>query len=261
MTGEYLLAGQQSELERLRLQATIWEPAAAELLARFGDGTGRRVVDLGCGALGWLRVLSEWVGPSGQVVGTDVDDTLLDAARALELDNVTILRDDLFATALEPGSFDLVHARFLIAPLGRGEEQLAAYRNLAALGGRLVLEEPDTGSWHFNPPAPAAQRLIELTIAAFTAAGADLDAGRSVPGLLAAQGLWPEMNTVVLALPAGHPFLRLPIQFTVSLEPRLLKVITLDELNDLRAAAEEELADPGRWGTTYTLVQTWTAVG
>ncbi|MGH2721599.1 MAG: FAD-binding protein [Actinomycetota bacterium] len=76
----YLLAGQPSELERLQLQAKVWEPSGRGLLDRMGDGQGCRVLDVGCGALGWLRILSDWVGPSGRVVGTDVDEKLLEAA-------------------------------------------------------------------------------------------------------------------------------------------------------------------------------------
>ena len=79
--------------------------------------------DTGCGTLGWLRVLSRWVGPSGHVVGTDNQSSPLEAARAFvddeSLNNVELVEDDLFASALEPASFDLVHARFLLAPLGR----------------------------------------------------------------------------------------------------------------------------------------------
>jgi len=51
--------------------------------------------------------------------------------------------------------------------------------------------------------------------------------------------------------------LRLPLQFSVSLEPRLLKLVSKHELEELRQAAEAEIAQPGRWGTTFTLVQTW----
>jgi ubiquinone/menaquinone biosynthesis C-methylase UbiE len=122
------------------------------------------VLDVGCGALGWLRILGEWVGPAGEVVGTDVDESLLAAARSLlaETSNVELVIDDLFETKLEPQSFDLVHARFVIAPLGRGREQVDSYRRLVRPGGTLVLEEWDVGSWHFNPPAPAAERPIEL---------------------------------------------------------------------------------------------------
>jgi hypothetical protein len=123
-----------------------------------------------------------------------------------------------------------------------------------------VLEEPDAGSWHFNPPAPAAQRLVELIPKAFTAAGGDFDAGRSLPGLLGCLGLAPEARAEVLALRPGHPYLRVGIQFSVSLEPRLAELVTLDELRRLRADAERELSEPGRWGTTFTLIQAWAQI-
>jgi ubiquinone/menaquinone biosynthesis C-methylase UbiE len=166
MSDEYLLAGQPSELERLRLQSLVWEPTGRQLLAKLGDRFGGRALDVGCGALGWLRILSEWVGPSGQVVGTDIDESLLAAARSFldeeGISNVELVVDDLFESRLEPQSFDLVHARYLIAPLGRGREQVVSHRRLVRPGGSLVLEEWDLGSWHFNPPAPAAERLIRL---------------------------------------------------------------------------------------------------
>ena len=68
----YLLAGQASELERLQLQSRVWEPSGQRLLEAIGPGRGRGL-DVGCGVLGWLRLLSRWVGPDGEVVGTDVD--------------------------------------------------------------------------------------------------------------------------------------------------------------------------------------------
>ena len=122
----YLLAGQASELERLQVQSRVWEPSGRQLLELIGDGRGGRVLDVGCGVLGWLRVLSEWVGTDGQVVGTDIDEGMLAAAERLigngGLRNVELLKDDLFETKLEAASFDLVHARFEIAPLGRADE-------------------------------------------------------------------------------------------------------------------------------------------
>src|SRR5919197_3163780 len=118
----YLLAGQASELERLQLQSRVWEPSGRRLLEQIGDGRGARALDVGCGALGWLRVLSEWVGPEGGVTGTDVDEAMLAAAGMLVADeglpNVTLVKDDLFDSKLEPRSFDLVHVRFEVTPLG-----------------------------------------------------------------------------------------------------------------------------------------------
>jgi SAM-dependent methyltransferase len=260
MSHQYLLADQPSELERLQLQARVWEPSGRQLLANIGNGSGLRALDVGCGALGWLRILSEWVGPSGQVIGADVDESLLDAARSfLEAEgiaNVELAVDDLFDSRLEPESFDLVHARYVIAPLGRGDEQVASHRRLARPGGSLVLEEWDLGSWHFNPPAEAAERLIRLLSEIFTALGGE--AGRVLPGLLSNVGIEePEIDAHVIALKPGHPYLRLPLQFSVALESRLLETLGGDELTALREEAERELADPGRWGTTFTLIQCW----
>lgn len=257
---QYLLADQPSELERLQLQSRVWEPSGGQLLARLGDGSGLRALDVGCGALGWLRILSEWVGASGQVVGTDIDERLLDAARSfLEAEgiaNVELVVDDLFDSKLEPQSFDLVHARYVIAPLGRGPEQVAAHRRSVRLGGYLVLEEWDLGSWHFNPHAPAAERLIRLLTEIFAGLGGE--AGRGLRGLLREIGIEePEIDAHVIALKPGHPYLRLPLQFSVALESRLLESLSEDELAALRREAESELREPGRWGTTFTLIQSW----
>ena len=193
-------------------------------------------------------------------MGTDIDEHLLDGARSFleteRISNVDLVVDDLFEGKLEPRSFNLVHARFLIAPLGRGREQVAAHRRLLKPGGWLVLEEWDTSSWHFNPPAPAAERLIRLMHEIFAPLGGD--AGRELPALFREIGIAdPGIDAHVIALKPGHPYLRLPLQFSVSLERPLLQTVSADELASLRQAAEVELADPARWGTTFTVVQSW----
>ena len=65
----YLMAGQMTELDRLQLQSRVWEPAGQRLLDGLGDGAGRRALDVGCGCLGWLRLLSRWTRPSGRCTG------------------------------------------------------------------------------------------------------------------------------------------------------------------------------------------------
>ena len=258
---EYLMAGQQSELGRLQLQSRVWESAGQALLARLSSGSGLRVLDVGCGAMGWLRILDRWVGPSGTVVGTDINRDLLAAAAAFvaaeALPTVKLIEDDLFASALPAGSFDLVHARFQLAPIGRAAAQLASYRRLVRPGGWLVLEDPDAASWHFNPPAPAAERLIGLILDAFRAGGGDFDAGRSLRDHFVGLGIEPTLDAQVLVLPPGHPYLRLPLQFAASLTPRIEPLIGPDALASLRTAVEAELADAARWGTTFTLIQSY----
>jgi SAM-dependent methyltransferase len=255
----YLLAGQASEMERLQVQSRVWEPAARALLAELPAPARCRALDVGCGVLGWLRALSGWAGPAGQVLGTDIDDKMLALARGFvdteQLANVTLQRDDLFDSQLEPGSFDLVHARFQIAPLGRGEAQLQAYRRLLRKGGTLVLEDPDMASWRVHPDASAVQALIGWIERGFLAAGGNFNAGRELPALLRQAGFAPRMRAQVVALEPGHPYLRLPLQFAASLRPRLLTLLPEPELNALLQRAEAELAREGTWGTTFTLIQ------
>jgi SAM-dependent methyltransferase len=250
---EYLLAGQQSELERLRVQAEVWEPTGRSVLAQIGPGEGRRALDVGCGTLGWLRILVE---AGWETVGADYDAAMLDGARTLGLP-VSLVQDDLFASGLPAASFDLVHARFQLCPLGRWDEQLAAYRRWLRPGGVLVLEDPDSRSWGFSPTAPAADRLIELVRRAFAAAGSDFDSGRALPSLLRGIGIAPAFAAHVVALPHGHPYLSAPLQFARALRPRLLGLVEEDELDALLAEVERELEAPERWGLPFTLVQAW----
>jgi len=261
----YLMAGQLTELDRLQLQSRVWEPAGWRLLDVIGPGDGKRVIDVGCGCLGWLRLLSAWVGPDGSCVGSDISENLLEAAGAFVaaagLGNVELVWDDLFDSRLPAESFDLVHARFQLAPLGRAEEQVTALSRLLAPGGILVLEDPDTASWTFSPDAPHARRLIELILEAFRAAGGDFDAGRTEFELLERAGLRPRLRADIVALERGHPYLRLPLQFAASLRPLLLEHLGEAELDALLADVEQELADPRRRGLTFTLVQTWATRG
>jgi hypothetical protein len=211
--------------------------------------------------MGWLRILSRWVGPEGAVTATDVDKGLLETADTLcadeSLTNVHLLRDDFFATRLPPTSFNLVHLRFQLAPLGRALEQVATARQLAKAGSWIVLEDPETGTWRENPLAPSAARLRALIIEAFARAGGDLDAGRRLPEYLRAVGIEPEVRAHCVVLSPGHPYLQLPLQFAASLRPHLLNLVSVTELDRLMGAAKAELDAPDRWGTTFTLVQAW----
>jgi len=263
-TASYLLARREAEHERLLVQSRVWEPAGRALAADLDLPLGARVLDVGCGALGWLRVLAERV-PDGVVVGTDVDPARLALAGAAcdraDYDHVRLVEDDLFHSTLPAATFDLVHARFALASLGRAADQIAACRRLLRPGGVLVLEEPDTRTWTYEPYARTTATLIGRVTQALRGAGGDLDAGRRVAAHLGtALGVTATTRTHVLGLEAGHPYLRLPLQLAAALEPQLRETLGDDGLADLLAGAAGEIEQPGRGGTTFTLVQSWARV-
>ncbi len=243
----------------LHMQALQWEPAGERLLAELGDGTGLRAVDMGCGPLGWLRLLSRWVGGTGNVVGTEVSEATAEQARLTVrsegLSNVSVVVDDVFDSALPDWSFDLVHARFMLGPLGRPDEQLATYRRLVRPGGWLVLEEPDMSSWRFNPHAPANERLNELQLDWARAIGRSLDTGRQVRSVLRRYSSEPVLRAQVLVLPPGHVYRALALMFATAGRDRLAEKIGAEEIDSLLARAEEELRDPELWCTSSMLIQ------
>ena len=76
----YILDNTLANINRLTLQAEIFEPMTRRLLDNAGLGEGMRVLDLGCGAGDVTLLAAERVGPSGLVVGIDRDARSHDAA-------------------------------------------------------------------------------------------------------------------------------------------------------------------------------------
>jgi hypothetical protein len=197
----------------------------------------------GAGAIGILGALSRRVGPGGHVVGVDRDPQQLAAARAYvheaALGNVEVLDRDAYATGLPDQSFDLVHVRFVFAPVGRDDALLAEMRRLAR---------------------PAWDRLKGAILAAFKAGGGDFDAGLRTYELLRRAGVADvQVRAAVVALQDRHPSMRLPIQFATPLRQRIItgSLLPASELDELLAAGERITQDPGTWVTTSIVTHVW----
>jgi ubiquinone/menaquinone biosynthesis C-methylase UbiE len=153
---DYLLTSGTAEMQRLRLQAQVWEPAASEFLFALNISPGSRALDLGCGAMGVLGPLSRLVGDSGTVIGLDSDAKQLAAAQSFveeaKLTNVSVAKGDAFNSGMPAGHFDLVHVRFLFAPVGRDADLLAELLRLVRPGGIIAIQEPDASCWNVAPP-------------------------------------------------------------------------------------------------------------
>jgi SAM-dependent methyltransferase len=222
---EYLLAGSSGEAERLRIQALAWEPQVEIMLTEMGVEPGWRCIDVGCGSQGIIGPLARRVGRGGSVVAFDRDPVLLMAARqyckSKEFGNVEFRQGDLFAMDLPAGSFDLVHARFVLAPIGRDREVLERMVCLVRDGGLIALEEPDTANWTCTPPSPAWDYLKASVLRAFEDSGGDLNAGARLGKLLRGRELQPvHVREAVLTLPGRHPYSRMLIRLAQSLRAR-----------------------------------------
>lgn len=247
----------------LHLQAVQWEPAGQQILDEIGDGNGLRAVDIGCGGLGWLRLLSRWVGETGEVVGTEVGDSnaepALQTVRGEGLSNVSVVVDDVFHSNLLDHSFDLVHARNMLGPVGRPEEQLATYSRIVKPGGWLVLEDIlDANFWTFNPEgsAPASERLAAMVTGHLVATlGRKTSAGRQIRSYLRHYSDSPVIRTQILTLPPGHAYRALALVTAAGLRASMAAEYGAEVIDDLLGRSREELQDPEVWCATFPLVQ------
>jgi ubiquinone/menaquinone biosynthesis C-methylase UbiE len=260
----YLLASGAAEVERLQLQARVWEPEAEVMLDRIGLETGWKCVDLGCGAMGILGPLSQRVGPTGRIIGVDMDSKQLAAARAFiqeaGLQNVEIVEQDAYHTSLPREFFDLVHVRFVFAPVGREAQLLSEMLGLTRPGGVVAIQEPDTTCWNYFPQHWAWDRLKGAILAAFKQGGGDFNAGQRTYSMLRQAGLEQvQIRAAVMALHNGHPYMRLPIQFATSLRQRLLDggLLTETELEEALSACEEIAKNPETFVMTFIVTQVW----
>ncbi|MDE3091135.1 MAG: methyltransferase domain-containing protein [Chloroflexota bacterium] len=263
-TSNYLLAGGSAELERLRLQARVWEPEAEIMLDRIGVQVGWNCVDLGCGAMGILGPLSRRVGTQGRVIGVETDAKQLAAALDFvhenELDNVEILELDAYHTKLPLESFDFTHVRFVFAPVGRDDELLREMLGLTRPGGVVAIQEPDATSWNCYPPHPAWERLKRAVLTAFERGGGDFNAGQRTFGMLRRAGLDDiQIRAAIIALQDKHPYKRLPIQFATSLRKRILDagILGESELDNALAECEQIAGDPEAIVLSFVVTQVW----
>jgi SAM-dependent methyltransferase len=263
---DYLLTGAASELERLRLQARVWELEAETWLDLLGPEAGWRCLDLGFGTLGLLGPLARRVGPGGRVVGVDRDPLQLRGARdfvaAENLANVDILEVDAHdcGAALPDGAFDLVHTRFLFAPARGNARLLDEMWRLARPGGIIAIQEPDAACWAGHLPSGGWARLKAAILEALRRGGGDFDYGQRTLGMLRDRGAeHVRIATRLVALPPGHPYLRLPVQFATSLRGRILEgsVMGAAELDALVAEYERTAADPATARLSFVVTQVW----
>ena len=264
MINNGILPNVETEVEHLRQRAQAWEAETGFLLDRIGVGPGWRCIDLACGPLGILGALSARVGPRGQVMGVDTDPLQLEAARRFtfdnHLDNVLVAARDAFQTGLQSGIFDLVHARFVLAMLGRPSELLREMLLLARSGGVIAFQEPIASSWSCYPAVPAWERLVDVLRQVYGRGGGDLDAGQRTYALLRGADLADvQVRGAVQVSADGGPLRQAILQNSSILRRRILEagILPTAEMEALLAECRAAAANPDTLVVSYILTQVW----
>ena len=141
-----------------RALGDIGDRALAAAAARPGE----HVIDIGCGTGDTTAALAKAVAPGGHVLGVDISETLVGAARSHRLHNATFVVGDAATHPFKAASYDLVFSRFGVMFFG---DPVAAFRNIRSAlkpAGRLAFvawRTPQENPWG-TVPLRAAQPFL-----------------------------------------------------------------------------------------------------
>jgi SAM-dependent methyltransferase len=260
----YVLGGTQTEQQRLLTQAEDYKPRARSLLADIKIQPGWRVIDMGCGPIGILDLLSESVGPEGEVLGLEREARFAEMAR-LEvaergLRNVKIVQADALHSGLEKNSFDLVHERLLMINLSARDALVSEMVTLTRPGGTVVLEDVDNVSWLCEPAHPSWNVLLDTFHTVHKAGGGDGFIGRRLPNYLRTVGLSNvQTNVHVEAIGLGQYRRTHLVSLIDSIRDKVtaMRLLTERQLNDHMDALLKHLENPDTTVIDKLLVQAW----
>ncbi len=173
-TAEQIIASQRQDWNRVAGGWEKWDRFFDQQMAFLNHRlvadarlrSGMRVLDLGSGT-GYPALLSaQTVGLSGSVIGIDLADRMLDAARrkatSLGLSNVTFRTGDVTTLPFEATSFDAITSRFCLMFLPDIPKAAAGIARILKPGGWLaaaVWSTPDK-----NPSIRLSMEAIKQVV-------------------------------------------------------------------------------------------------
>lgn len=255
----YVFDRHDDDHERARLKALqeIHDPTTIRLLSELNIGPGMACLEIGVGEGSIARHLAAIVGPTGKVVGIDINPRFVTNGA---VPNLEVRSGDIASIALETGAYDLVHARLVMLHVS---DRAGAMRNICQAlkpGGVLLLEEPNlrTQSAVAHDPAITAsiERVYRATFAYYETIGMDTTFGLRVPALLEANG-FKEINFYThTPLAAGGSTIALMRGVGASYIATELINTGLADGHDI-AAYIAASHDPRVWTMYYATVSAW----
>jgi len=198
----YVMGRTSEEYERLRRQSQLLESITGSVLDRVGLCSGMRCLDVGCGPGEVMRLVAERVGPTGHVVGIDVDGELGREALSVLISkgygqcsfiegNVDSLEQ------IVSHRFYLGFTRLLLMHL---DDPILALRKMYSQvkpGGRIVVQEYYFPTVDSYPTVEALAEFKKVFFGVYDREGRETRMGMKLPGFFVEAGVGPSDGTDV----------------------------------------------------------------
>ncbi len=188
----YLLDNQQAQAgQRFDALSALFDASTFRHALDLGLGPGWRVWEVGAGGPSVPTWLAEQVGPTGQVVATDIDTSWIDRGAL----GYEVQRHDVGTEPAPGGPFDLVHARLVLVHVRERTQALTTMVGALRPGSWLFVEEADPELQPLvcvderGPEEQVANKLKQGFRSLLAERGVDLAYGRTLPRLLREAGL------------------------------------------------------------------------
>jgi SAM-dependent methyltransferase len=188
----YVLGHADVEVQRLLLQARLYDGYTEHALRLAGLRPGMRVLDIGSGPGDVSFVAARLVGPTGTVLGVDAAPAMVELARARAaekgLSTVHFTQAAIDAIDLDE-PVDAVVGRLILMHL---PDPAATVRHLSSLvrpGGVIAFSENDIAAAHSVPEMPLFAQVMDGIVHAFEAMGLSARFGTTLHTIFADAGL------------------------------------------------------------------------
>src|SRR5688500_5509631 len=229
MAEGYVLGNQDSEIARLEMQSSLFEPITKQSLLNAGLKKGMSCIDIGCGSGSVTRLMAKMVGETGRVVGVDVDNRYLEYCNRIitSRQNIEFIHDDIRKRQLgSKERFDIVYSRFTFHHLTDKREAVRAMQRLAKKNGSVMIQDLDhaPGSWLCYPENKVFNTLRKVYVALIKKGGGDPLAGRKLYKLLIEESFNVNVDCYSPCILMGQePYSSLGWQLAESIKPQILE--------------------------------------
>ncbi|MEM2759345.1 MAG: methyltransferase domain-containing protein [Nitrososphaerales archaeon] len=205
---KYALGNTNREVERLDIQASIFEKETTRTLRYAGIKFGMQCLDLGCGTGNTTLLLADLVGKSGKVFGLDINENSINIckrkAAKKRFKNVKFVTGDVYNTKFENSMFDCVFSRFLFQHLRDPQRALEEMIRVTRRGGIIAVEELDHGSWLSYPYDHNLEKLRRSYVKILKHNGSDPYIARKLYKFFLEKNLKPKVEAYSVCVPMSN---------------------------------------------------------
>jgi ubiquinone/menaquinone biosynthesis C-methylase UbiE len=209
------------EHRRFAAMNDMLNPTSVGMLGLRG---GERILDVGCGLAQLTRAMARSAGRSGGAMGIAHSEPWLREAERLaeasgERSLVELRHGDLTQLPLkddEWGTFDVVHARFVLGQVERPALVVGQMAKAVRPGGRVIIEDDDHGLIRLWPEPAGYEPLRKSYLHWCESQGFNPFIGRRLVDLLHDAGVAPKRSaSLSVSSCAGSPSFRPLLQIVV----------------------------------------------